>query len=223
MKKLLLFVALMLASPAFVGCEEGDTVKQEQNGGSDNKPEPKPEPEPEPTTGHEWVDLGLSVKWATCNVGASSPSDYGSYFAWGETSAKSSYTEANSKTHNRDMGSIAGDSSYDAARANWGGNWRLPTEEEREELDRCTWTWTTQGGHNGYKVMGPNGNSIFLPAAGYRYGESHYRAGERGYYWSASATPGDAQHAFGLYFGSGGHFVYWGDRSYGLSVRPVLD
>ncbi len=212
----------MLASPAFVGCEEDDTVKQEQNGGSDNKPEPKPEPEPEPTTGHEWVDLGLSVKWGTCNVGASSPSDYGSYFAWGETTTKSSYTSDNCKTHNRDMGSIAGDSSYDAARANWGGNWRLPTEEEMEELIvRCTWIWTAiKVGQDGYKVTGPNGNSIFLPAAG-RYGESLNFAGEYGYY--QSAEPYGSQYAYGLYLDSDSHYVNWSVRSLGFSVRPVLD
>ncbi|MCD8303544.1 MAG: hypothetical protein LUC86_01770, partial [Prevotellaceae bacterium] len=125
--------------------------------------------------GHEYVDLGLSVKWATCNVGGSYPSVYGDYYAWGETSTKSSYDEDNCKTYNVSMGSIAGNSSYDAARANWGGTWRLPTADEIDELiDKCDWEWTTRGGHAGYKVTGPNGNSIFLPAAGWRYGTSLY-------------------------------------------------
>ncbi len=172
--------------------------------------------------GHEWVDLGLSVKWATCNVGASSPEEYGDYFAWGETTTKSSYTKANSKTYNRDMGSIAGNSSYDAARAKWGSSWRLPTKTEMEELkNRCTWTWTTQGGHKGYKVTGPNGNSIFLPAARSRYGESLLGAGEDGLYWSA--TPNVSQNAYNLRFNSGSRYVGWGIRFYGFPVRPVSE
>ena len=77
--------------------------------------------------GHEYVDLGLSVKWATCNVGASSPEDTGYDFAWGETKPKATYTESNSVTYgNSSIGNIAGDARYDAARANWGGSWRLP-------------------------------------------------------------------------------------------------
>ena len=120
--------------------------------------------------GHEWVDLGLSVKWATCNVGASKPSDYGNYYAWGETKTKPTYTEENSKTYGKSSYNydIGGKSSVDAARANWGGTWRLPTMAECQELvDKCTWTPTTQGGSNGCRVSGPNGNSIFLPAAGF--------------------------------------------------------
>ncbi len=185
-------------------------------------------PAPKPTTGtingHEYVDLGLSVKWATCNVGASSPSDYGDYFAWGETSTKSEYTEANSKTYGKSMGSIAGNSQYDAARANWGSTWRLPTANEIDELlDKCTWTWTSQGGHNGYKVKGPNGNSIFLPAAGWRYGTSLHYAGEYGRYWSATPDEDLTDRACLLYFYGGGHCRYWLSRYIGQSVRPVSE
>ncbi|MCD7721741.1 MAG: serine/threonine protein kinase, partial [Prevotellaceae bacterium] len=101
-----------------------------------------------PTTGtingHGYVDLGLSVKWATCNVGASSPEGYGNYYAWGETTTKSSYDDDNCKTWEVSMGSIAGNSSYDAARSNWGGTWRLPTANEIDELiNKCQRTWTT--------------------------------------------------------------------------------
>ena len=93
--------------------------------------------------GHEYVDLGLSVKWATCNVGASKPEDYGNDYAWGETSTKSSYTSDSSKTYGKQMNDIKGNSQYDAARANWGGTWRLPTGAELEELkNKCTWRWT---------------------------------------------------------------------------------
>ncbi len=174
--------------------------------------------------GHEWVDLGLSVKWATCNVGASSPSDYGDYYAWGETSTKSSYTEENSKTYGRSMGDIAGNPAYDAARANWGGTWRLPTAREIDELvNECEWEWTTQKGHNGYEVTGPNGNSIFLLAAGWRYGTSLYDAGGSGYYWSSTPDEGHAYGAYGLFFYSGGHGRSWYCRYVGQSVRPVSE
>ena len=174
--------------------------------------------------GHEWVDLGLSVLWATCNVGASSPSDYGNYYAWGETKTKSSYTKENSKTYNVDMPDISGEPKYDAATANWGEGWRMPTKEELDELvDKCGWQWTTQGGHNGYKVTGPNGNSIFLPAAGWRAGTSLDRTGGNGYYWSSTPLGGSTQSAYRLYFYSGNHNVDWNYRRFGRSVRPVSD
>lgn len=182
-----------------------------------------------PTTGtvingHEWVNLGLSVKWATCNVGASSPSDYGDYFAWGETTTKSEYTESNSTTYGKSMGDISGNPEYDAARANWGGSWRMPSEVEYAELrDGCTWTWTSQGGHNGYKVTGPNGKSIFLPAAGCRFGSSLYHAGTNGYYWSSTPDESYTQGAYYLHFFSGDHYVGWDDRLYGHAVRPVSE
>lgn len=91
--------------------------------------------------GHEYVDLGLpsGLKWATCNVGANKPEDYGNYYAWGETGTKSSYGASNSKTYGKQMNDIKGNSQYDAARSNWGGSWRLPTEKELEELvNKCT-------------------------------------------------------------------------------------
>ena len=174
--------------------------------------------------GHEWVDLGLSVKWATCNVGATSPSDYGDYFAWGEISTKSSYTENNSKTYKKHMGDIAGNSQYDAARANWGSTWRMPTKKEFQELkDQCIWTWTSQGGHSGYRVTSKtNGNSIFLPAAGGRFRESLFNVGSYGYYWSASPyTNSDGN---GLYFYQSYVDPQFNDyRFFGFSVRPVSE
>lgn len=173
---------------------------------------------------HEYVDLGLSVKWATCNVGASSPSDYGNYYAWGETNAKNEYTVSNSNTHGKSIENIAGSISYDVARANWNGTWRLPTKAEFQELiDKCTWTWITQGGHVGYKVAGKNGKSIFLPAAGWRYGTTLNHVGERCYYWSATPVESDQQSAYSLSFYSGCRRVHWYYRNLGHSVRPVTE
>ena len=190
--------------------------------------------------GHEYVDLGLSVKWATMNVGASSPEEYGDYFAWGETEPKDVYdwstykhcygspTTLNKYNTSSLYGRIVDDKtqldlSDDAARANWGGAWRMPTDAEMTELlEQCTWSWTTQNGVNGYKVTGKsNGNSIFLPAAGDRDDSSLNKAGSYGYYWSSSLSAGDPNLAWRVYFYSSnvsGHHV---DRYYGFSVRPV--
>ena len=174
--------------------------------------------------GHEYVDLGLSVKWATCNVGASSPSDYGNYYAWGEVRTKSEYTEENSLTYKESMGDISGNSTYDAARYNWGGKWRLPTEAEcRELVDNCWWFWGKYGGHKGYKATSKkNGASIFLPAAGRRYGSYLHFAGEDGYYWSSTPDESRTQDAYRLYSYSY-HGVDCYPRYFGLSVRPVSE
>ncbi len=205
-----------------------DGPARNNNSPSRNELQPPKQPS-RPTTGtingHEWVDLGLSVKWATKNVGASSPSDYGDYFAWGETTTKSSYTERDCKTWGKNMSDISGNSQYDAARANWGSSWRLPTMVECIELSKeCTWEWTSQGGHNGYRVTSKaNGNSIFLPAAGGRDGTSHYRGGELGYYWTSAPNEFKTQGAFFLFFNSSDHYDGWSDRSFGRSVRPVSE
>ena len=176
--------------------------------------------------GHEWVDLGLSVKWATCNVGASSPTGYGNFYAWGETSTKSSYDEDKCKTWDRSMSDIRGNSSYDAARANWGGSWRLPTKAECKELfNNCTRQWTTQNGVAGMRFTSErNGNSIFLPAAGWRYDTSTHCAGEEGDYWSSTPYESNSRYAYYLYFNSGGSaYTSWDYRSSGRPVRPVVE
>ena len=183
--------------------------------------------------GHEWVDLGLSVKWATCNIGADSPEDYGDYFAWGENRPKSRYDWANcfdctgNSWGTYKIGgktSISPTSGHDTARENWGGSWRMPTIAEFEELrDKCEWKLTSQGGHKGYKVTGPNGNSIFLPAAGWRSGTDTDYVGEDGYYWSSTLSSSNSGNARYLYFNSGGHGTSYFYRSYGRSVRPVTD
>jgi hypothetical protein len=112
----------------------------------------------------------------------------------------------------------------DVAHVKWGGSWRMPTKAEQDELhNNCTWTWTTQNGVNGYSVTGPNGNSIFLPAAGYRFGTEACKRGSDGCYWSSSLDSNDSGRAYSLYFVSGGRHCYYGARSNGLSVRPVSD
>ena len=171
--------------------------------------------------GHEWVGLGLSVKWATCNVGAISPEQYGEYYAWGETSTKN--TGENCSTYNKSIGNIAG-TSRDVAHVKWGGNWRMPTKAEFDELqnrNNCTWEWTTQNGKRGYKVTSKkNGNSIFLPAAGFRRsGMELYYDGSIGYYWSSSPNSLDVVSAYILSF-VGDSFA---SRGNGLTVRPVLE
>ena len=186
--------------------------------------------------GYKWIDLGLpsGLKWATCNVGSNNPEDYGDYFAWGETTTTSEYTLENSLTYGlsiselQSQGIIDGDynltPSHDAATANWGGTWRLPTKAEMEELkNNCTWEWTVQGGKNGYKVTGPNGNNIFLPAAGCRNGSSLYYAGEYGDYWSSTPYDSYSYYAWYLYFYSGVQYMNDYYRYRGLSVRPVTE
>ena len=187
--------------------------------------------------GHEWVDLGLSVKWATKNVGASSPSEYGDYFAWGETETKKRYDWDNCFDCLDSLGFswgiykiggktiISPTSGHDTARENWGGSWRMPTDAEFDELcDKCVWTWTSQGGHKGYKVTGPNGNSIFLPAAAdSRLGSLTSLVGEHGDYWSSSLSASLSGSARILYFDSSNHNTVNYGRRIGQSVRPVTD
>lgn len=177
--------------------------------------------------GHDYVDLGLSVMWATCNVGASSPSEYGDYYAWGETETKVTYTQDNCERYNEDIGDISGNIRYDVAASNWGDGWRLPTRAELEELvDMCDWVWCRNEYSWGYLVIGPNGNKIFLPAAGNYFYQKHYNAGEMGNYWSS--TPDDSRtSAYDIFFHTqnGYENLYVGEitRYYGQSVRPVTD
>ena len=138
------------------------------------------------------VDLGLSVYWASCNVGAESPEEYGDYYAWGETKTKNSYTLDNYSYYNNstkqyiDIGSDIACTQYDAATANLGSDWRMPTRQEMIELkDKCTWEWTQISNVNGYKVTGPNGNTIFLPAAGTIISSSVSDPNEDFYYYSS--------------------------------------
>lgn len=242
MKKILFTLISMLA---FVAMTNARSMKVYQNGqlkaiyyvSKDDKVEFSDDfPFPENNNmvnGHEYVDLGLSVKWATCNIGATTPEEYGDYFAWGETSPKSAYhwstytlckgssyftmTKYCISSYNKTTLDLADD----AAHANWGGSWRMPTKAEQDELcTKCTWTWTSQGGVNGYKVTGPNGNSIFLPASGYRLDSSLLR--HASYYWSSSLKESDSRYAYNLgFFSSGRVGTTYRYRSTGASVRAV--
>lgn len=201
--------------------------------------------------GYRYVDLGLSVKWATCNVGATKPEEYGDYYAWGETETKADYSWSTYKWCNGSSSTLTkycNNSSYgnygftdtkttlypedDVAHVKWGGSWRMPTQAEQDDLcNKCAWTWYSSGntefnGVAGYKVTsnieGYKDRFIFLPAAGYRNGTGLDTVGSGGNYWSSSLRTDGPYFAYDLHFSSG--YVYWSYcyRSYGLSVRPVL-
>lgn len=178
---------------------------------------------PEP---HEAVDLGLKVLWAACNIGAEAPEGYGSYFAWGEVAPKELYTEENYLYFNNADGitlpqEISG-TEYDAAAVLWKGEWRMPTIADIEELTtRCTWTWTAENKVNGYRVTGPSGKSIFLPAAGQQR-DVPINVGSTGYYWSSTLSNEYTTAAYNLNFT--GYTGRWSaNRSYGFAIRPVCD
>ena len=190
--------------------------------------------------GYKYVDLGLpsGLKWATCNVGANNPWEYGGYYAWGETEEKSNYRWSTYKWYNgrcvtmtkycanRSDGTVDNktvlDPEDDVAHVKWGGTWRMPTMVELYELyTNCTWTWTTQNGVYGCKVTGPNGNSIFLPAAGCRYRTEADSRGSYSYYWSSSLGSNGNDVAYCLEF-CGDRFDWCSTLRYnGQSVRPV--
>lgn len=167
------------------------------------------------------VDLGLSVKWAPFNVGADAAEDYGNYYAWGEIEPSGNYSEDNCKSYNVERSDINGNAAYDAATANWSSEWRMPTQSEWNELISCTWEW--QSDPKGYIVTGTNGNSIFLPVAGYCDGTDYKMKGTDGGYWTSTPIDDDTVNALSVYFDSEstGHI---GNRYryQGRSIRPVL-
>ena len=172
-----------------------------------------------------WVDLGLpsGLLWASHNVGAEKPEDYGDYFAWGEITPKESYDKFTSLTYGKTMKDFSGNPQYDAATANWGAPARMPKKTELDELQsKCTWTWVES--KEGYSVLGPNGNSIFLPAASFKYGTSFQYAGEMAFYWSSTPNEDDDIEAYRLDFCSEIVTPPFRDpRFFGFSVRPVRD
>ena len=243
MKKILLLMAIVLPF-VFVSC------------GDDKN-------EPDTPDKHEYVDLGLpsGTLWATCNVGADSPEQYGDYFSWGEVAPKENYEwpyykwahwvyDTISDHHYRvveetwykyfvedwtENGIVKGDCKMeldpedDAAYVNWGSKWRMPTLEQFQELvENCDWQWTNRKGVNGQLVTGPNGKSIFFPAAGGR-GDHLYNDGVHAYYWSRSlCSPNklnleeaSQEDAYILSFNSWRNHVWYSFRFEGQSVRAV--
>lgn len=176
------------------------------------------------------ADLGLSVAWGVCNLGALAPEGYGNYYAWGETLPKAMFTARNykwgdmnnPKKYNTADHKTVLDSGDDAASVTLGTGWHTPTREEWQELsERCQWEWTSRNGVSGFKVTAANGNSIFLPAAGYCYGDQVNDAGHIGSYWTSSliAEGGDVK-VFDFADGQ----RLWSDYFYrhgGQSIRPV--
>ena len=158
----------------------------------------------------DYVDLGLSCKWAIFNLGASSPESNGNYYAWGEVNGKFMFSTSNYIHYNKNIGNNISGTEYDAARANLGSPWRMPTKAEFEELiQKCTWKQTTYNGITGYLVTGKNGNSIFLPKTGSDYG-----------YWTSTAhNSGTSQYAW-IWSGSVNMDVKY--KFFGCPIRPVL-
>ena len=192
---------------------------------------------------HTYVDLGLpsGTLWATCNVGAEEPEEYGDYFAWGETETKNNYfwttykwsngSAQTLKKYNNNSANgtvdkiLVLEAADDAATVNWGSHWRTPTLAECDELRNtsyCTWTWTTQNGVAGRLVTSKsNGNSIFLPAAGDRSNTESYWGGERGTYWSATIDVTASYASMGMSFDEKSVSQCSGGRCTGHSIRPV--
>ena len=187
----------------------------------------------------ELVDLGLSVKWANQNLGAASEEDLGEYFVFGETDPKEDYTWATYKwgepetltkyQHSSTDASVSGglrtlELDDDAARTHWGGKWRTPTKAEITELiEKATWTWKTVNGVKGHEVVGPNGNSIFIPATGYKNGTETYSVGTKVILLSATLM-GWTTYDDIYYVSIGSGFApQWNlnDRQWGRAIRPV--
>ena len=196
------------------------------------------------------VDLGLSVKWAECNLGASKPEEYGGYYQWAGTedvSDKSIYLDVDNCPYHTGSSYFSGWTKYnklssygtvdnkvtleasdDAATVELGNTWRIPTDAEWKELiDNCIWTWTTLNGVKGYKVQskkeGYTDNWIFLPAAGCRSGNGLYYVGLYGRYWSSSLRTDFSTYAYYVEFSSDKVVREYGYRDYGRPVRPVLE
>lgn len=204
----------------------------------------------DPYNGHEYVDLGLSVKWATMNIGATKREEYGDYYAWGETTTKSIYNWNSYKwglngtwldltKYTVDDGSTSkiwyengvfvGDNKTvlepvdDVASVKWGGSWRIPTKEELEELyTKCTCQAMSLNGKQGIKITGPNGNYIFLPKTGWKQESKLYWQNLSGSYWSSELSDSYSLHAYSLSIDSANDFsMSRGDRCYGFSIRAV--
>ncbi len=175
------------------------------------------------------IDLGLpsGIKWASCNVGASKTTEYGLFFAWGETISKRKFTEENYQhfyqgnyIHLKDISNTQ----YDVAKANWGGTWRMPTKDDfMELLKNCHYQWTTKHGVKGGLFTGPNGNSIFLPASGLRIESTTDNKRSYGCYWLSTQDEKYVDFAYAMCVSSSQCFRSSHLCGYGLSIRPVTE
>lgn len=239
---LLLCLMAMFMCTTFTACGDDDdpteNVKTEQT-----ETDKENSSSTEPTVTHPIaVDLGLSVKWASCNVGATTPEEIGGHYAWGETEEKEDYTWEtykfgreryitkyciNSNNHNNGVADnlTTLEPCDDVAHVKWGGSWRMPTKEEQDELrEECAWEWTTINNVKGYKITGPNGNSIFLPAT---YNNPYWEEG----YWSSSLDNNMdpwAHNIWFIYYETDGYLSdktreHDGPRFAGFAVRPVCE
>lgn len=219
---------MVCATAMFAGCnkDENNEPTAAANGGTNGGGQ----------TTVEWVDLGLpsGLLWAKCNLGATTPEGYGDYYAWGETTTKDLYDASRYKYCDGSIYALTKYSNYDglvtlqamddAAAQKLGSGARMPTLAEWEELvNNTTAEWTTMNGVNGRKFTAFNGNSLFLPAAGSRYGAGLDDAGERGYYWSSSRSGSYPYYAWYFFFNEGGQGTLDDDgyRYFGQPVRPV--
>lgn len=173
------------------------------------------------------VDLGLSVKWAAHNLGASKEDEVGAYFAWGEVNPKQSYLSDNYQYYNTtyatytDIGDNISGTQYDAASVHWGEEWRMPTKAEMQEIhEKCTWKWTRVNNRNGVKITGPNGNSIFLPAGGYAFGKPQDK-NDMVDNWGGTIKETNKADAYALHFTSTFNGYLMAGRSHGIPIRPV--
>ena len=197
-------------------------------------PETPEDPET-PENNYEFVDLALpsGVKWASYNVGATKPEEYGDYFAWGEITTKEDYQSSNCATYQKDLGDISGNPEYDAAAAQWGGNWRMPKLEDMYELvTQCEWIWDVVNGVSGFNVVSKeNGNHIFLPASGFRVGIEEVKDKDVfGYYWTSTPYSEEIEggtnsntKACYVDFSKSGYMTDWSLRRNGFTIRPVMD
>ena len=178
------------------------------------------------------IDLGLpsGTKWACCNMGADSPEDFGAYYSWGETEPKDKYGcdnyiyRGSSHVTQINLGENICGTKYDVVHVKWGGAWQMPSFWQMEELlNNCSYEWAEVNGVGGRKFTASNGGSIFLPAAGLRYMKKPPFTGRGGEYWTGTHYP-EPEHvnlAYVLSFYGNGNELYYCDRCYGLSIRPV--
>lgn len=165
------------------------------------------------------VDLGLSVMWSDHNVGANAPSQVGRLFGYGNVDGK----ETSNDLRKYAKGDISG-TEHDPAYVYWGGGWRIPTRDEFEELcDRCRWVWEKKNGVPGFRVIGTNGRSIFLPVTGMKSNGVLTFQDVRGYYWSGEVSDAGPNYAPVLFFYKGGKLIKDYKKAYGFAIRPVKE